>query len=147
MSGYSMGKRMKYGWLLLLSFVAGLATYFLLFHPSWCSRARLKDAAVQITPHDLLYVSDKNEAVFDRDYLNKVLSVRGVIKKVKMNRADDYTLYLGNDPEQAPSVRCSLDSLYNPFPILLKPGDSVTVRGTCAGRLMDIILIQCIIEK
>jgi hypothetical protein len=141
-----MHKRMKYGWTLLLSFVAGLATYFLLFHSSWCPDTRLKDAAVQISPRDLLHVFDKNEAAFDREYLNKVLSVRGVIKKIKKSGADNITLYLGKDPEQGPSISCSLDSLYN-HPALLKPGDSVTIRGTCAGRLMDIILIQCIIEK
>lgn len=138
---------MKYGWTLLLSFVAGLATYCLFFHSSWCSHSGPKDAAIQIAPRDLLHIFNKNELSFDRDYLNKVLSVHGVIKKIKKNEADHYTLYLGNDPEKGPSISCSLDSRYDHSPFLLKTGDSVAIRGSCAGRLMDIILIQCIIEK
>jgi hypothetical protein len=142
-----MRKRKKYGSILLLSFVAGLATYAVLFHPSWCSHSKLKDAVMQISPQDLLAVSDKSETLFDREYLSKVLSVHGIIKKIKKNEGEHYTLYLGNDPATGPSVSCSLDSLYNHSRLPFKPGDGVTLRGTCAGRLMDIMLIQCVIEK
>jgi hypothetical protein len=142
-----MGKRMKYGGALLLSFVAGLATYGLLFHSSWCSDTRLKDAALQISTRDLIGVFDKSEELFDKEYLNKTLSVSGIIKKIRKNEGKPYTLYLGDDPDEGPSVSCSLDSFYNDSPLSLKTGDKVTLTGICAGRLMDIILVQCIIEK
>lgn len=142
-----MEKRMKYGRALLLSFIAGLATYSFLFHSSWCSHAQTKEAAMHISTPDLLGLFDKNEVVFDREYLNKVVSMQGVVKKIKKIDGEDYILYLGRDPDQGPSVRCSLDSLYNHAPLPVKTGDSITLSGTCAGRLMDIILIQCIIKK
>ncbi len=142
-----MEKRMKYRMTLLLSFVAGLAIYCLLFHSSWCSDPRLKDATVKISSGDLLANFNESEAFFDREYLSKVLSVRGIIEKIKKDRKDQYILYLGKDPEKGPSVACSLDSLYNHSSLALRPGDGVTLRGICAGRLSDIILIQCIIEK
>jgi len=138
---------MKYGGALLLSFVAGLATYGLFFHSSWYLDTRLKDAAIPISPQDLIGVFDKSEELSDKEYLNKVVSVSGIIKKIRKNEGDHYTLYLGNDPDQGTSVRCSLDSLYDDPPLFLKTGDKVTLRGICAGRLMDIILIECIIEN
>lgn len=132
---------------LVLSFVAGSAIYCLLFHSSWCPDTRLKDATIKISSQDLLVNFDKSEASFDREYLSKVLSVRGIIEKIKKDERDHYTLYLGKDPEKGPSVACSLDSLYDHSPLPFKPGEDVSLRGTCAGRLMDIIIIQCIIEK
>jgi hypothetical protein len=142
-----MEKRIKYRVTLVISFVAGLAIYCLLFHSSWCTATRLKDATIKISSKDLLVNFDQSEASFDREYLTKVLSVRGVVEKVKKDERDHYTLYLGKDPEKGPSIACSLDSLYDHSPLMLRPGDDITLRGTCVGRLTDIILIQCIIEK
>lgn len=138
---------MKYRTTLLLSFVAGLAIYCLFFHSSWCRGNQIKDAALKISSKDLMANFDKSEAFFDREYLSKVLSVGGVIEKIKKDETDHYTVYLGRNPEKGPAIACSLDSLYDHSTLGFKPGDGITLRGTCAGRLSDIILTQCIIEK
>jgi hypothetical protein len=142
-----MEKRIKYGIALLLLLMAGLAIYGYLHHLPGGSPLPLKEADISIAARDLVSVFDKNETLSDRKYVYKVLSVRGVIKKIRKNEDGNYIIYLGSNPEPGPSVSCSLDSLYNSHSLSLKAGDSATIRGTCAGRLTDVVLIQCIIEK
>ena len=96
---------------------------------------------------DLSSLYNKPETSFDEEYLNKVLLMHGIVKKIQKKDGENYVLYLGNDPEHGPSIRCSLDALYDRAPLQVRTGDSITLKGTCAGRLMDIVLIQCIIEK
>ena len=90
---------------------------------------------------------DSNEALSDSLYLYKVISVRGVVQKIVRRDPGGYILTLdGRTPGKA-AVDCHLDSIYNNRYLPLRNGDSVSLRGTCAGRLFNVILMQCIIEK
>jgi hypothetical protein len=90
---------------------------------------------------------DSNEALSDSLYLYKVLSVRGIIQKIVRRESGSYMITLdGLIPGRA-VVDCNLDSIYNKRFLSLRNGDSVTLRGTCAGRLLNVILMQCIIEN
>lgn len=90
---------------------------------------------------------DSNEALSDSLYLYKVLSVRGIIQKIVRRESGNYVITLDGPTPGKAVVDCNLDSLYNKRHLSLRNGDSVTLRGTCAGRLLNVILIQCIIEN
>jgi hypothetical protein len=145
-----MEKRIKYGGSFLFVFLAGMAIYIYMYnkyHFSPESPDRLRDSDIRITARKLVYSFDSSETLSGRQYLYKVLSVGGIVKKIKKNEEGQYTVYLGSRLTTPGSVSCSLDSVYKSQPIFLKTGDSVTIRGTCAGHLADVVLIQCIIEK
>lgn len=90
---------------------------------------------------------DSNEALSDSLYLYKVLSVRGIIQKIVRRESGNYVITLNGPTQGKAVVDCNLDSIYNKRYLSLRNGDSVTLRGTCAGRLLNVILMQCIIEN
>lgn len=138
-----MEKRVKYGQAVLLLLITGLLLYGYFSYVS-NDPPPLK-ASIPVNAGDLINLSDKDEALFNQEYLYKVLSVRGVIRKIKKNKAG-ITVMLGGQPALPEVVSCSLDPLYTPHSDL-QTGDSCTIQGKCAGLLKDVILLQCIIEK
>lgn len=141
-----MQRRTTYGILLLLFLISGLFIYgfFCRFTPR---PSPLADANSFVHSADLAASYDSNETLSDSLYLYKVLSVRGFIKKIQKRESGKYVITLGDRVPGMAVVDCSLDTLYNHQLLSLKTGDSVTIRGTCAGRLQNVILMQCIIEK
>jgi hypothetical protein len=142
-----MDKRIKYGVIFLSSLITTLAIYGYFTHSTCGKPALLQRPSIPITAKALIHSFDQNETFSDHKYLYKILSVRGQIKQIRQEEGENYTVFLENDPRQGASVKCTLDSMYLRLPLSLKTGDSVTLRGTCAGRLMDIALIECILEK
>jgi hypothetical protein len=131
--------------MLLLIFIAGLLIYGYFYHMSGQPSHTAFKTSVHVNASDLITLSDEDEAMFNRKYLYKILSVRGIIRKVKISRGA-VTVMLGGLPALPEVVSCSLDTLYDP-PSDLRAGDSCTIQGSCAGCLKDIILLQCIVEK
>jgi hypothetical protein len=138
-----MLRRIKYGLALLL--LGSLLLYGYFYYTSGQTSLKVVTTAIPVNAADLIGLSDKNEAIFNKEYLYKVLSVRGIVRKVRMNR-NGITVLLEGQHTVPETVSCSLDTLYTSYP-RLTPGDSCIIRGNCAGRLRDIILLQCIIEK
>jgi len=141
-----MQLRSIYGISILLFLLTGL-----LISGTFCRQntatSPLAKADVLVNAADLAASFDSNEVFSDSLYLYKVLSVRGMIKKILEKQSGNYVISLGDLLPGKPVVDCHLDSIYNRQVLYLKNGDSVTIRGTCAGRLLNVILIQCIIEK
>lgn len=140
-----MDRRVKYGWTLLLLLISGLFLYGYFYDIADQAPRRGAAAAIPVTAADLIRLSDDNETLFDHEYLYKTLSVRGTIRKVRRTRTG-ITVLLEGQRAQPEAVSCILDTLYTPHQEL-QPGDSCIIRGNCAGRLRDVILLQCIVEK
>ncbi len=141
-----MEKRVKYGGVLLLFLIIGLLLHGYFFHIADTFPPVPLKTSIHVNADELIRLSNKNETLFDLQYLYKVLSVRGVVQKVKKNK-HGITVVLGGPPALPESVSCSLDTLYNGRQPGLQPGDSCTIQGNCAGCLKDIVLLQCIVEK
>jgi hypothetical protein len=141
-----MESRIQYGIFFLLFLVAGLSIYGFFFHSNAGPKVLLK-ADYHLSASSLAAAYDSQEDASDSLYLYKVLSVSGIVKKFRKNGAGNYIVFLGDRSPAAASVSCILDTLYDHRDRFLTPGDSLTIRGTCAGHLMDVILVQCIIEK
>ena len=90
---------------------------------------------------------DNNETLSDSLYLYKVLSVHGTIQKIVRRESGSYVITLDSRTPCRTMVDCTLDSIYNSRYLPLNDGDSITLRGTCAGRLLNVLLMECIIEK
>ena len=141
-----MQLRTKYSILLSLFLLAGLFIYG--FFCRFCPRpAPLIKADIFVSPDSLAASFDSNEALSDSLYLYKVLSVRGSVARILKRESGNYVITLGDEAPGKSAVDCNLDTVYNHQFLSLRNGDSVTIRGTCAGRLQNVILMQCIIEK
>jgi len=150
-----MEKRIKYGGSFLLLLLAGMALYVYIYESrlSNGTPALIREADTRITARELVGSFDSSEALSSRKFLYKVLSVRGIVRKIRKNEQGDYVIDLGTsvkagDPAgRSGSVSCSLDSIYNSLPMNLNTGDSTSIRGICAGHLTNVLMVQCIIEK
>jgi len=142
-----MERRIKYGTAAFALLLAILALYSYLTHRNDNGRSRLQDSAIPITAFDLAHSFEKNETVSNQTYLNKILSVRGVIKDIRKDEHGGYLVDLGSRRDLPFSVHCSLDDLYTRHDLPVKKGDSCAISGTCAGLLTNIVLLQCVIEK
>ena len=143
-----MEKRIKYGSTLLFFLIAGLALYGYFYHISGTSPEFLnKEPDIHVSARDLIGISNNNESLFNHQYLYRILSVRGIVKDLRRNETGAYVLRLGANPDLPTLfVNCTLDSMYSHRELSLKTGDSCTIQGTCAGQLMNVILVQCIIQ-
>ena len=129
----------------MLLLIAGLLLYSYFYRVANQTPLSIGTSSIPVSAADLIRLSDKNEALFNQEYLYKVLSVRGIIRNVRKNKKG-ITVLLEGQHALPEVVSCSLDTLYTPLPDL-QPGDSCIIRGNCAGCLRDIILLQCIVEK
>jgi len=141
-----MERRTKYGIFLLIGLIAGLSIYGLLTQ-LYSGGRTLATANVHTSAPVLAASFEGNEALADSLYLYKVVSVSGVVRQLVTDGAGNTTARLTGDRQGKTLVDCRLDSLYRQSELPFRTGDSVTIRGTCAGRLVDILLLQCIIEK
>jgi tRNA_anti-like len=142
-----MAKKTKYGTYLFLFLVIAIAVYSYFLHaPGWSS-AKLVNPDFRLTAHEWVGIFDSNELQSDQHYMNKIISVSGVVRMTRQNEWGTYTISLGSLSGQPTSVNCALDTAYVHHPVQLKKGDSVTIRGRYVGQAHDLTLVQCIIEK
>lgn len=141
-----MERRTKYGILFLVFLTAGLGLYGILQQASGVNKI-LAQADMHITAPGLTASFVGNEKLADSLYLNKVVSVRGFFQQLIDDGSGNYIVRLSGDRSGKATVDCHLDSLYTREELLLRSGDSVIIRGTCAGRWVNVVLLQCIIEK
>ncbi|MFC2151003.1 hypothetical protein ACFLSE_00625 [Bacteroidota bacterium] len=100
---------------------------------------------IEITVSQFFQEFSDNESLANAKYIDKIVEVSGKIKEV--NTLDNHlTLILSTD-DPFSGISCSLandgdiqmDSLYK--------NKLVIVRGECSGKLIDVILINCIIVE
>src|SRR3954468_11904021 len=130
-----MEKRFKYSGLLLIFLIAGLLLYGYFYHrPGRTTLVATARHAIPVTAADLINLSNKDEAQFNHQYLNKVLSVRGIIRRIRKSKSGT-TIFLEGRPAMPEAVSCTLDTLYGGSQHNLHTGDSCTIQGNCAGCL------------
>jgi putative nucleic acid binding protein len=145
-----MEKRIRSGIILILPLILGLAVYGWISHFPETGLATIRQADSKIGARALVDLASLNEGQFTQKYLYKTLSVSGIIREIRKGTPDspgDYTIYLSGSSGHSCMVKCCMDSLYDRHQLRLMAGDSVVIRGTCAGRFMDVILLECILEK
>jgi hypothetical protein len=145
-----MEKRIRSGIILMLPLIMGLAVYGWISHFSEAGPAAIRQADAEIDARALVDLSNHNEALFNQEYLYKTLSVSGIIREIRRGTPSgpgDYTISLAGISGLPGVVKCCMDSTYDRHESGLMAGDSVVIRGTCAGRFMDVILLECILER
>ena len=146
-------KRKTFFWLgILLFFLVVTAWGYYLYNKPHRSAA---DATTAFTiGADSLYMQyQKDEHAADQKYLNKVIVVSGTLAEIQHTGTTEIWILSaqagnsqGGSPDAAPNagINCQLfspDKAPTPRPRL---GDRITIKGRCAGFLMDVSLVDCV---
>jgi hypothetical protein len=104
----------------------------------------VKKADYEIKAADLLSAFDSNESTANTQYLNKILSVSGLVESVSEDSIG-ISVYL-KEPDAASGVICGFDLKSNDVSLIRK-GSRVTIKGICTGYLLDVVMNKCSVEK
>ena len=132
----------KYLWLvLLLAVLGGGYGYYQYNRP--VASLEDKEADVILSAPDLLKAFESNEAEANKNYLDKVIEVKGEVTKIEADSTKK-SVYLNTGNEMS-AVICEMEAGADTEG--LTPGSSVVVKGKCTGYLMDVVLVQSVIKK
>ncbi len=108
-------------------------------------------ADLSMSAAEIISVFEKNEADANAKLLDKIIAVKGTVRKLEKNDRGQYTIVL--DDAGISSVRCSMNSVHVNDLQGITEGNTVTVKGACTGfnhdELLgsDVILNRCVLEK
>lgn len=101
-------------------------------------------ASVTTTAADFYNEFQQDENAANKKYLDKVVAVKGVVAQVE--KSDTTMNILLRAGDEMGGVNCSI-SKNGINTLFVHTNDSVTIKGRCAGFLLDVSLVDCVIEK
>jgi hypothetical protein len=97
----------------------------------------------ELSATDLVKEFSANEEMATKKYVDKILIVTGPIKEVNTTAS---TVFLdGADP--LITITCSFYVNEEDQLKKLKPGEVVHIKGKCTGKLIDIVMNNCILTN
>lgn len=131
-----MSKILKIGIPLLI--VAGVVFGYSLYNKPRKSVSS-EDAAFQMGAAELAAAFMQDESKANDLYLGKVIEVRGEVAQLV---EEDATYGLILDGGADGSVYCSFKKSPQ-----VKVGETITLKGTCSGYLMDVVINDCVLKE
>lgn len=123
---------------LVLALAAGAYVWYVWNQPA---RNVQDEKAISATAHGIFDAYQANETAANQQYLNKAVAVSGMVSAIKQNQEGKTVVSLTtSDPMFG--VQCTMKE-----PVQLTPNTQVTIKGICTGFLMDVVLIDCYLEK
>jgi hypothetical protein len=93
---------------------------------------------------DFYSTYEANEKQSDSLYIDRIIQVRGPVAEILQEEELKYTLILRADMAFA-GVNCSMEEEFRDEIADLSIGDTIVIKGVCAGMLLDVILTRCVI--
>ena len=103
-------------------------------------------ADLVVNATDLYKAFSDDETNANTIYLDKVVAVKGKVISGDKDAEGNYTVQLDAGSDMG-VISCQMDPKYNADAAKLQAGNMVTLKGTCTGILMDVVLIRCVLEK
>ena len=88
---------------------------------------------------------EENEDAANQKYLGKVVELSGTVKEIATDENGQLSVILKGDDFFG--VSCKLNSETGDTLKNIRAGDAVTIKGICSGKLMDVVLVNCSLEK
>lgn len=98
----------------------------------------------------LVMAFEADAAQFNNRYTDKVLAVKGVVKRID---ATDNPVVVSLDGGALSTVQCSMDSSHVEMYRGIKEGQTLTVKGVCTGGRAeelfgtDVVLNRCVVTE
>ena len=135
---------MKTKIIILLLFLATLVFSFgvyMYFKPS--EKVVLAEASYEVDAEHIYREFSDNEDEANKKYVNKVITVVGKVSEMLTLDSAGLNITLSTDNPLF-GVSCQLPM--ETMDTSLKVGDDVRIKGLCTGKLMDVVLVKCVIE-
>jgi hypothetical protein len=87
---------------------------------------------------------EQEEANATSRYADKVIAIYGPVSSINITDSSAAVFVGGQNRES--SVMCQFDRHHLKTVRKLKPGYLVTIKGVCAGYLMDVVMVRCVLE-
>ena len=105
------------------------------------------DSAIAVSASDLLEDYEANEVAADQRYKDRQLIVTGKIDTIGKDILDSMYVTLESGKEFGiTSVQCMFDDSNAASLAQLRKGATVTVSGTCNGKLGNVLLRDCSLQ-
>jgi len=128
---------------LLFIGVLGISAGFFLYQKP-AEKTVSGKAEFRTTAMQLFNEFDADEALANKKYLNRIISVRGTISEIAAVDSAGLSIVLEtSNPLFGVSCQLSQEQGKN----LLKRGQVVELKGLCTGKLMDVVLVRCVVEN
>lgn len=95
---------------------------------------------IQATQLFEAYQNSEDQA--NKEYLNKVLKVSGVVASLSSNSAG-LPLIMLTTSDPIFGINCTMDTKVENINV----GDSVVIKGICTGYLSDVVMVQCQLQQ
>ena len=128
--------------IILLSVSLGLIAYY-----NWNRKTTsLQNANPEysIASSQLFLTFEQDEVAANKQFLNKVLEVKGKVKEVHKESNGDYVITL--EGSELFGVICRMESGYKIDDPALT-GKNLALKGLCTGMLMDVVMVQCVTSE
>jgi len=137
-------KKILLGILLVAIAAAGYGFYMYNKKPA---DVRTLTANYELTAAALLADFNKDETAANTKYLDKVIAVSGKVTEIKLEPATGQATVTLDSGDPMAAITCSFYNNETASVKNLKQGDAVVIKGKCTGKLMDVVLNKCSIEK
>ncbi len=128
--------------LLALGLICGAIGYYMYNKPVESMSGIKADLSIAAT--DLYSAFETDEAKATTLYIGKVLEVQGKLLNVENSDQGGTSLILEAGGMMG-GVVCRLDSASTANVSNIQPGQTVTLRGECTGKIMDVELARCVL--
>ena len=128
--------------ILILLCLAGLGSYY---YMNYDFRNAIKNtkADYELSSKDLFEAFDADEGAANTKYTGKILEISGSVTDV-VTESDQVSISL-HTGDMMSVIVCELNKTLSSDEISLKVGDSIKIKGECSGKLIDIILVNCVV--
>ena len=99
-----------------------------------------------VTSEALANEYNANPEVSDQKYIDRVIEVTGTIAEISKDQ-DNATVFILREENSLNGVLCTLENSSAKKAAKYKVGSKVTIKGTCTGMLLEVVLHKCVIVK
>ncbi len=100
--------------------------------------------ALMVSAEEMAQQFELNEASANKQYLGKIILVKGIVSDMSNLQDSTLNLVIGNGLH---NISCQMDKRHQQLVHQIQNGDQVAVRGICVGYLMDVQLNRCVLIK
>ena len=102
---------------------------------------------LSVTANSLIVAFNSDEAAANLKYLDKVISVKGIISDIKIDSSTGQASVILESEDPMSAVTCSFYNDEIATVQKLSKGAVVVIKGKCTGKLMDVVLNNCSIVQ
>ncbi len=125
----------------LLVLIGGGVAFYLYNKPH--QNIERAEADFEMPASELFAAFEQNEQAAQDKYLDKIIKVTGAVQEVK--KSDDGSTQIILEGDGMFGVSCQLDDKVEHSHTDLETGEKATLKGICTGKLMDVVLVRCVV--